>query len=128
MPLSLRREILDLSFLLKCRQAFYSLDLSHFCFEYCTIRSTRRASKGTLYNLPSCKTEIFANSYFNRIYPLWNNLSMELRRCSSLFIFKFLPKSHYLSLFKDQFTSSNTCSWMTKCRCANCGPKLSSLI
>ena len=129
MPLSLRREMLDLSFLFKCRQGFYSLDLSHFCSEYCPIRRTRRASKGPLYNLPSFKTETFATSYFNRIVPLWNNLSIELRQCSSLSIFKLLlNKSHYLSLFNDQFTSSNTCSWTTKCRCANCRPKFSSLI
>ena len=50
--------------------------------------TTRRASKGPLYNLLSCKTETFANSYFNRIVPLWNNLSLELRQCSSLSIFK----------------------------------------
>ena len=128
MPLSLRREMLDLSFLFKCRQGFYSLDLSDFCSEYCPIRRTRRASKGPLYNLPSFKTETFANSYFNRIVPLWNNLSIELRQCSSLSIFKRLLMSHYLSLFNDQFTSSNTCYWITKCRCANCRPKFSSLI
>ena len=128
MPLSLRQEMLDLSFLFKCRQGFYSLDLSDFCSEYCPIRRARRASKGPLYNLPSCKTETFANSYFNRIVPLWNNLSIELRQCSSFSIFKRLLKSHYLSLFKDQFTSSNTCSWITKCHCTNCRPKLSSLL
>ena len=32
MPLSLRREMLDPSFLFKCRQGFYSLDLSDFLF------------------------------------------------------------------------------------------------
>ena len=56
MPFSLRREILDLSFLFKCRQRFYSLDLSDFSSEYCPIRCARKASKGPLYNLPSCKT------------------------------------------------------------------------
>ena len=122
MSLSLRREILDFSFLFKCRQGSYSLDLSDFCSEYCPVRRTRRASKGPLYNVPSCKTETFANSYFNRIFPSWNNLSIELRQCSSLSIFKRLLKSH----IKSQFTSS--CSWITKCRCANCRPKLSSLI
>ena len=109
-------------------QGFYSLELSDFCSEYCPIRRTRRASKGPLYNLPSFKTETFANSYFNRIVPLWNNLSIELRQCSSLSTFKRLLKSHYLSLFNDQFTSCNTCSWITKCRCDNCRPKFSSLI
>ena len=128
MPLSLRREMLDLSFLFKCRQGFYSLDLSDFCSEYCPIRRTRRASKGPLYNLPSFKTETFANSYFNCIVPLWNNLSIELRQCSFLSTFKRLLKSHYLSLFNDQFTSFNNCSWITKWRCANCRPKFSSLI
>ena len=126
--LSLRRETLDLSFLFKCRQGFYSLNLSDFCSEYCPIRCTRRASKGPLYNLPSFKTETFGNSYFNRIVPLWNNLSIELRQCSSLSIFKRLLMSHYLSLFNDQFTSFNTCSWITKCRGTNCTPKFSSLI
>ena len=128
MPLFLRQEMLDLSFLFKCRQRFYSLDLSEFCSEYYPIRRTRRASTGPFYNLPFCKTETFANSYFSRIVPLWNNLSIELRQCSSISIFKPLLQSHYLSLFKDQFTSSNTYSWITKCRCANCRPKLSSLI
>ncbi|KAK2555174.1 hypothetical protein P5673_023150, partial [Acropora cervicornis] len=42
-PLSLRQEMLDLSFLFKCRQGFYSLDLCDFCSEYCPIRRTRRA-------------------------------------------------------------------------------------
>ena len=76
--------MLDLSFLFKCRQGFYSLDLSDFCSEYCPIRRTRRASKGPLYNLPSCETETFANSYFNRIVPLGSNLSIELRYVSAL--------------------------------------------
>ena len=120
MPLFLRQEMLDLSFLFKCRQRFYSLDLSEFCSEYYPIRRTRRASTGPFYNLPFCKTETFANSYFNRIVPLWNNLSIELRQRSSVTIFKRLHKSHYLSLFKDLFTSSNTCSWITNCCCANC--------
>ena len=83
-------------------KGFIPLTSLIFCFEYCPIRRTRRASKGPFYNLPSCRTETFANSYFNRIVPLWNNLSIELRQCSSLSIFKRLLKSHYLSLFNDQ--------------------------
>ena len=77
---------------------------SLICSEYCPIRRARRASKGPLYNLPSCKTETFANSYFNCIVPLWNNLSIELRQCSSFSIFKRLLKSHHLSLFKVHMT------------------------
>ena len=46
MPLSLQREMLDLSFLFKCRQGFHSLNLCDFCSEYCPLRRTRRASKG----------------------------------------------------------------------------------
>ena len=80
MPLSSRREMLDLSFLFNCRQGFFSLDISDFFSEYCPIRRTRRASTGPFYNLPFCKTETFANSYFSRIVPLWNNLSIELRQ------------------------------------------------
>lgn len=108
---------------LSCSSADKGFIPLNFCSEYCPIRRTRRASKGPLYNLPSFKTETFANSYFNRIVRLWNNLSIELHQCSSLSTFKRLLKSHYLSLFNDQFTSSNTCSWITKCRCANCRPK-----
>ena len=128
MPLSLRREMLDLTFLFKCRQGLYSLDPLDFCSEYCPKRHTRRAGRGPLYNLPSFNTETFANSFFNRIVPLWNNLSVELRQCSLLSSFKRLLKFHYLSLFNNQFTTSNTCSWITKCRCANCRPKLSFLV
>ena len=61
LPLSLRREMLDITFLFKCRQGLHALDPYDFANEFHLMRRTRRSNKELIYSLPLCKTEIFAN-------------------------------------------------------------------
>ena len=50
LPLSLRREMLDITFLFKCRQRLHALDPSEFANEFHPLRRTRRSDKGPIYN------------------------------------------------------------------------------
>ena len=119
--------MLDITFLFKCRQGLHALDPSDIANELHPMRRTRSSDKGPIYTLPLCKTETFANSSFNRVVPSWNALAVELRLCTSLSTFKRLLKKHYTTIFDKQINPSNTCSWVTKCRCLDCRLKFASL-
>ena len=67
LPLSLRREILDTTFLFKYRQGRHALDHSDFANEFHPMRRARRSDKEPIYTLPLCKIEIFAISFFNHV-------------------------------------------------------------
>ena len=122
LPLSLRRELIDLNFLIKCRLGLYDIDLTRYLTTYNPPQRTRQGSKGPLYNASKFRTESFASSYFNRIIPLWNNLPVEPRLSSSVSSFKRLTFAFYYDYFLSTFKTQDTCSWVSACRCANCRP------
>ena len=63
LPLSLRREMLDITFLFKCRQGLQALDPSDVANQFHPMRRTRRSDKGPIYTLPLCKTGTFAKFF-----------------------------------------------------------------
>ena len=118
MPLTFRREILDLTFFHKCISGKISIDVEN----YIEPRSERlrRDQYQTNYKPSQCKTTTFKNSYFNRIIPLWNNLPSEVQRSNSMSEFKRKVTDFYKNRLACQFDVNNICSWFSLCRCDDC--------
>ena len=103
LPISYWLEINDLIFFFKCKQGLYYLDISSFV-TFSSNRSSRtRSSKDNLLQVNSCKTSLFRNSFFSRIFFLWNNLSPIIRNCSSVSSFKLQLHSRYSSQLDSSF-------------------------
>ena len=78
LPLSFRREIIDLTFCLKCKWELCDLNLNNFVFLTPLSRTVPpRSSDDPLLLIPKrYKTESHRVSFFNRIVPLWNQLPL----------------------------------------------------
>jgi len=120
LPLSYRREILDIKFLFKAFQSEIDIDIMN----YITIarNSTREGIDGTKLQLPTFKTESYAHSYFIRIVPIWNQLPTDLRAEDNISSFHRNLPNFYKSKFSQHFQCDSTCSWVSKCRCTKCRP------
>ena len=55
LPISVRREMFDVTFMFKCRQRRHVLNPSDFFNESHPMRCIRRSDKGPIYTLPLCK-------------------------------------------------------------------------
>ena len=72
LPLAYDREIKDLTFFYKAMHGLYDLDVLKFV-SFVTHSRTRNCNNPSLLlKIPSCKTNTFKSSYFNRIVLLWN--------------------------------------------------------
>ena len=66
------REIKDLTFFYKAMHELYDLDVLKFV-SFVTHSRTRNCNNPSLpLKIPSCKTNNFKSSYFDRIVLLWN--------------------------------------------------------
>ena len=123
LPLTLRRDQLDLSLFFKCISGAYDLDIHKYVRFYKAERAlptTRSSSDPLLLKVPFCKTESFKSSFFNRIVPLWNKLPLSVRNSTSFSIFK-ADAVHFLnSFFESNFEATNTCTWSITCSCTYC--------
>ena len=120
LPLSYRREMLDVKFLFKCFQNEIDIDLQNYVT---TVQNrTREGFDGVRLQLPKFKTESYAHSYFIRIVPIWNQLPLELRDSPNLYVFTQRLKLFYTAQLKESFNCDNTCTWVSKCRCSKCRP------
>ena len=82
LPLSIRREIIDLTFFLKSKLDLCGLNLNNFVVFNSALqnRPTTRSSADPLLLIPKrCKTESLRASFFSRIVPLWNQLPLTVR-------------------------------------------------
>ena len=125
LPLSYRREIIDLCFFFRCKLELYELDLNHFVvFNYTLLdRPNTKSSDDPLLLVPQfCKTESHKASFFNRIVPMWNQLPLSIRTAASMASFKSQLTEFYKSKLSDGFDPYNTCTWVSCCRCSNCRP------
>ena len=119
LPLSYRREISDL----------YKSINGHLALSHQTLfparnprRSLRTSVDNTHFNISRCNTETFRHSYVNRVKYLWNNLALNVKKSTSLAIFKKRLTSHYTNLFINSFNTDNICSWVSRCTCVSCRP------
>jgi len=120
LPLSYRREILDLKFFHKCLIGQIDLDVTLFITF--ANNNTRTGNDTLLLVQPKFKTETFAHSYFVRIVTLWNQLSLPVRSVGDPYIFGKELQSFYRDKFLNYFDCDNECTWVTKCRCPKCRP------
>lgn len=92
--------------------------------DYVTIvqNRTRAGTEGVTLRLPKFKTEYYAHSFFVCIVPVWNQLPTEVQCMTDLKAFNERLQLFYKAKLLFDFDSENTCSWVSKCRCANCRP------
>ena len=120
LPLSYRRECLDVCFLFKCFNLEYNVDISQFVTVIDGGRETRYNNNTMKLKKARCRTETFRRSYFNRIVNTWNLLPDSGRLCQDVDAFKRIVKDFYQTLFIDHFDSENVCTWLVSCNCSCC--------
>jgi len=124
LPLSYRRELLDLSFLFKCFLGQYGIDIHQYIsFPLTSLRSNSQAKLQP----QKCLTTTFKNYFFQRIVHIWNALPLNIRTLKlspvvTINTFKKAILVHYLSLTNDRFNSNDVCTWVTHCQCPSCTP------
>ena len=106
LPLSFRRELLDLFFLFKCKIGLICIDILKYLSPFNPLRNTRNAAKGPLFSPKFCNTETYAYFYFNRVIPLWNALPLEARLSYKYSSFKNIISLHYSELFINNFDTN----------------------
>ena len=80
LPLSFRRDMLDLKFFYKSLHGIIIFDKNTFIHFTCNnARHTRNTSDPNLLSVQLCRTTTFRNSYFNRIVYSWNSLPLHIR-------------------------------------------------
>lgn len=120
LPLSFRREILDLSFFFKCMNSEYNLNTAQYVETLPSVsRTTRSASAGNMLRPKLCRTETFARSYFNRVTHMWNLLPNECRLCTDTAVFKRNVNRFYGELL-EYFNPDDVCTWRVRCTCPSC--------
>lgn len=120
LPLSYRREIQDLCLFFKCTQGLTAVNSDLFPDFYCRNNGRRTGDSGPLLRKPLTRTELFMNSYFNRINRSWNSLPVLIRSSSGLDEFRDQLVDYYTTRMTTFFQSNNVCTWRSTCRCANC--------
>jgi len=122
-PLSYRREILDLSFLLKSIKGTTKFNIFKYvkCFE---PNANRRINKDLDFILPRHKMICSEHFYSHRVAKLWNELPLPLRDklllCQNDLGTKKLLLAHYNARLSNIFDTDNTCTWVTACPCRVC--------
>ena len=124
LPLSYRREILDINFL------YRSIHRNTLSIILDKIRFSGRRGKLLINDvnlglllIQNANSEIYKHFYTHRIVPLWNSVpcdirSLEFRRNGAQF--KRHLRDYFRKLVIERFDSENMCTWVSKCRCSNC--------
>ena len=119
LPLSYRRECLDLQFLFKAYMG--ETDCNILNFMKVNPRQLRGAAHGIFdFILPLSKTDAFKFSYFNRVAKLWNTLAYGTRACNTVSTFKTHLKKLYFCRLYESFNSNDICTWTSLCNCTRC--------
>ena len=95
LPLCYWHEFRDICFFYKCMHKYCNIIVN----EYTNIITgrTRNAINSNL-GPTRVRTSLFRDSFFNRILPLWNNISLDIRQTTALSTFKdrlFLNSNKY---------------------------------
>ena len=117
LPLSYRREYLDLVFIFKCIHRLFDVDFSHEFSISSSVNGLRSAHNGTLLTNSYTRTELFKASFFNRIPHLWNALAFDIRMSNSLSVFKIKLCTFYRSKLSFSFNVDLPCTFTSTCRC-----------
>ena len=124
MPLSFRRETLDINFAHKAREGTMGQAIQNMCITVPNRPNLRWNADPTRLQQGFAHTETFYHFFTNRLPPIWNSLQPYIRGLPYLqnsTKFKNAVKKHYY-IKMNGFSRENSCSWVTKCRCAQCRP------
>lgn len=117
LPLSIRRDLLDDKFFLKCMLGIFPLKVSNFVnFTFNANINTRSSCDPSLIKPPKCKTLTCRNSYFNRVSHSWNSLPLSIRMSTNIISFSHQIKIHYMSLVP-KFNPDCCCCLYNACTC-----------
>jgi hypothetical protein len=123
LPLSYRRELLDLNLAYKILCGDHGPDLCDK-LQFNT-RGDILGRENTIRTLKQIRgrTETYLHSYFSRISRTWNSLPVRLRQTelkSGSLAFKFGIQRYLHYKLIAEFDVNNHCTWVLKCRCPNC--------
>ena len=79
LPLSYRREVLDLVFLYNCLHGAIDVDFTDEITYVNSCRNLRSTSHGLNLQTKLVKTETYKSSYFSRVVTLWNKIPLEVK-------------------------------------------------
>ncbi len=120
LPLSYRRERLDMRFLYKCFNSEFDIDISQFVHVVHSGRPTRSNNNSKNLRPILCRTECFKRSYFNRVTNTWNCIPEHCRVAADTVTFKRNIRDFYNELFINQFESDIQCTWFLSCNFTCC--------
>ena len=125
LPLSFRREYLDLIFVFNSLFDIHAFDMNTVARLKDDSYLRSGDSNILVSNLPIPRTELYMNFFTNRIVPLWNRLPLntrllELNDSGNNSTFKKELKEYLVNKLENEFNSSSACTWLTICRCVGC--------
>ena len=119
LPLSYRREILDLNMFHKSLIGLNQLGHDKYVTFVPEGTTLRSGNRGRLVKAQMVHSECFKQSYFNRIGREWNVLDRVLRDSVSHNVFKNGVKLSYRNKL-NTFNTLSSCTWSSTCRCQPC--------
>jgi exonuclease III len=122
-PLSSRREILDVQFAHKGRSGVLGEDIRTLCTNRPHRRNVRLDRGNSKIRAHSFQTETFSHFYTNRLPSIWNGLPEATRVLAYIpksTIFKSMVRRHFQSRFEQTFDPNSSCTWVSRCRCPTC--------
>ena len=103
LPLTYWNEVKDLIFYFKCRAGHYTLPIADYVKPKGTHLTRHSSDQDVL--IPTCRTNLFQFSYFNRIAKLWSTFPESTRTLSSLISLNLMYSNAIRLLFVQTMTS-----------------------
>jgi len=130
LPLSYRREVLDITFFLKSYHDKTGFNVKSYLefSDDIQIRPTRQQTHGCHLRLRNMSiTSKYKNQVFpSRVCRIWNSyppdLQKTLRPLSESLVIKQFLNPFYYHLRDNEYDPENTCTWISFCRCQRCKP------
>jgi hypothetical protein len=123
LPLSIRREFLDCTFLYNCLHGIIDFDITNIIKMH-TPHSQRNDDELQISHM-SVRSELYNRFYPNRIRIIWNNIPYDVRNIDLTPLgfnteFKRKLNQYFTNYFINNYDVDNTCTWNTKCVCRRC--------
>jgi hypothetical protein len=128
LPLSLRRDFLDIIFLFNCQNDLIDINQEHIpTFVINNNPRTRQDHDDLLLEPKATRYNLYACFYQNRVVNIWNcipydirNIELTARGYNTYFKKEF--KTWIYNFFLRNFDQNNTCTWSISCLCTKCKP------
>ena len=128
LPTSYRREITDITLLLKAIHGKTNIDLTEY-IDFDNREAgprTRLLDHQTRISLKKTRLDSTANFYPYRVCRIWNSLPTHIRialkHTHNPLIIKQHLKPYYRSKLANDFDQNNQCTWISWCSCRRCSP------